>query len=111
MSASTQGGSASPADPPHVMFKIEVAGASGGGLKPEMAPERFITATQETLKGVADIIEEACAAFVARINSMETKPKECGIEFGVNAGGEAGIPFVSKGTLGANFKVSIKWTW
>ena len=111
MTDSTQGGAASPAEPPQVMFKIEVAGASGGGLKPEMAPERFINATQETLKGVAEIIEDACAAFVERINTMEAKPKECAIEFGVNAGGEAGIPFVSKGTLGANFKVSIKWTW
>jgi hypothetical protein len=94
-----------------VAFKIEVAAPSGGGLRPEMSPERFLNATQETLKGIAEIIEESCASFVDRLNTMPAKPKECAIEFGVNAGGEAGVPFVAKGTLGANFKVSLKWTW
>jgi Trypsin-co-occurring domain 1 len=100
-----------PAAATKVAFKIEVAAASGGGLRPEMSPDRFLNATQETLRGIADIIEESCAAFVERLNTMNAKPKECAIEFGVNAGGEAGVPFVAKGTLGANFKVSLKWSW
>jgi hypothetical protein len=94
-----------------VAFQIEVAAASGGGLRPEMSPERFLSATQETLRGIAEIIEESCMAFVERLDTIPAKPKECAIEFGVNAGGEGGRPFVAKGTLGANFKVSLKWTW
>lgn len=96
---------------PKVTFKIEVAPAAGGGLRPEMAPERFLEATQDTLNGIAEIIEESCSSFVKRLDKITAKPKECSIEFGVNAGGEAGVPFVAKGTMGANFKVTLKWIW
>lgn len=96
---------------PAVTFKIEIAPPAGGGVRPEGAVDRFMDATQDTFKSIGDLIESSCAAFVNQIENMTEKPKECAIEFGVNAGGEAGVPFVTKGTIAANFKVTLKWTW
>jgi hypothetical protein len=31
------------------------------------------------------------------------------MEFGLQAGGETGVPFVTKGTAQANVKVTIEW--
>jgi hypothetical protein len=36
-------------------------------------------------------------------------PDKVTIEFGLQMGGEAGVPFVTKGTAQANVKVSVEW--
>jgi Trypsin-co-occurring domain 1 len=36
-------------------------------------------------------------------------PSKVTMEFGLQAGGEKGIPFVTKGTAQANVKVTIEW--
>ena len=36
-------------------------------------------------------------------------PSKVQMEFGLQAGGETGIPFVTKGTTQANVKVTIEW--
>jgi len=36
-------------------------------------------------------------------------PTKVALEFGLQAGGETGIPFVTKGTTQANVKVTIEW--
>ena len=36
-------------------------------------------------------------------------PDKVTLEFGLQLGGEAGVPFVTKGTAQANFKVAIEW--
>ncbi|MBM3235017.1 hypothetical protein FJZ31_01830 [Candidatus Poribacteria bacterium] len=36
-------------------------------------------------------------------------PAKVTLEFGLQLGGEAGVPFVTKGTAQANFKVTIEW--
>ena len=97
-------------DSKETLFMIEIE-PTGGAVRPEMAPEKFMNATRETLNQVAAVVENSCAAFIARIADLEAKPSEIGIEFGVDAGGEAGIPFVTKGSVGANFKISLIWTW
>jgi hypothetical protein len=37
-------------------------------------------------------------------------PNELEIEFGVEMGGEMGIPLVTKGQASANFKITLKWS-
>jgi len=37
------------------------------------------------------------------------KPGEVEIEFGVELGGELGIPMITKGEAKANFKITLKW--
>jgi Trypsin-co-occurring domain 1 len=92
-------------------FKIQVGGEPGGDVQPEMATEKFIDATRDALDEIVRVLNDTCATFVAGVGALNSKPKECAIEFGVNAGGEAGIPFITKGSLGANFKANLKWVW
>ena len=37
-------------------------------------------------------------------------PDKVALEFGLQLGGEAGVPFVTKGTAQANVKVTIEWS-
>lgn len=90
-------------------FLIQVGGAAGGTVRAEAYSEDFIEGTPEHLNNVADVIDTASETFVQRLMGMASKPTGCSIEFGVNVGGEAGIPFVTKGTIGANFKVVVSW--
>ncbi|TAL03300.1 MAG: hypothetical protein EPO08_04470 [Rhodospirillaceae bacterium] len=94
--------------PPEFLIQIEQV---SGAVRPEMAPEKFIKGTKEALDQVSAMIESSCAAFVDRIGKLPAKkPSEIAIEFGVDVKAEAGI-ILTKGSLGANFKVSLKWTF
>ena len=93
-------------------LKIQIGGTPGGRqVSPEMSTEEFVNGTEERLNKVAEAISMAVDPFFSRLSQLEVKPSECTIEFGVNAGGEAGVPFVTKGTVGANFKIALKWDW
>ena len=97
-------------EPAKPTFMIQIEPISGP-IRQEMNTDKFIKATRETLNGVSGVIEESCKAFIERVAGLDSKPSEIGIEFGVDASGEAGIPLVTKGSLSANFKISLKWTW
>ena len=88
-------------------FLIQVSGQSGA--TPQASFQDFVEGSKEQFQRIAQVVEAAGQAFVDRITKIASKPTECSIEFGVNASGEAGIPFVTKGSVGANFKVTIKW--
>ena len=89
---------------------IEVEQTSGA-VRPEMSADKFVEGTRETLDHISAVVEESCSAFISRISALETKPTELSIEFGVNAAAEGGVPFVTKGSIGANFKISLTWSW
>jgi hypothetical protein len=40
----------------------------------------------------------------------EAAPSEVSVEFGITLGGEAGVPFVTKGKADATFKVTSTWS-
>ena len=80
-----------------------------GGVTPEGAREYLREFTVEDFKKIGDVIEFACNNLAKRIEDMDNKPKGYSITFGVEAGGEVGVPFVTKGTVGANFTVTLNW--
>ena len=89
-------------------FDIQVRGISGEVVA-QAAEDSLVKATPERLDKVAAVAEVVGATFVQRIMSMTSRPTSCTFEFGVNIGGEVGIPFITKGTAGAEFKVTIGW--
>ena len=91
-------------------FYIEIEQTTGA-VRPEIAQDKFIKATRETLESISKVLEASCQTFVEKIGTIKSKPSEISIEFGVDARGEGGIPLVTKGSIGANFKVSLKWSW
>jgi hypothetical protein len=87
---------------------IAVECVEGGGNVPRNAA---------SFQGIArrlDIEEElAAVAAVAEsvLNSLKAaRPGAVEIEFGVELGGEMGIPLLTKGEAKANFKVTLKWS-
>lgn len=89
-------------------FFIQVTQARGA-VTPEANTDDFVEATEEKLRQVSELIRQGCASVVDNLFSIPNPPAEIGMEFGVDVGGEAGIPFVTKGTMNANFKVSVTW--
>jgi hypothetical protein len=65
--------------------------------------------TREDFNRIASVVEKAGSSFVQSIRQMAGRPSECEIEFGISLGAEGGIPFFTKGSVAANFKVTIKW--
>jgi hypothetical protein len=81
-----------------------------GAVVPEGATEDFIRASAEKLREVAQVVKTSWQNLVSELTLMQNAPSEIALEFGVDVGAEASVPFISKGSLGANFKISIKWT-
>lgn len=59
-------------------------------------------------ENLARTIEEVGRAVMTAATALQ--PDKLGVEFGLEAGGEAGIPFVTKGTAKAAFKVALEWS-
>ncbi len=67
--------------------------------------ERFKATMVSTVRGYSKIVLDTVHKSMADLRS----PSKVTMEFGLQAGGETGIPFVTKGTAQANVKVTIEW--
>lgn len=66
---------------------------------------RFRSVVVSTIEGYTEILLEAVQA--GSVNKLT--PSKVTMEFGIQAGGETGVPFVTKGTAQANVKVTVEW--
>lgn len=66
----------------------------------------------ERLTEVGDRIGQVCNEVYEHTTAAlnVARPTELSLEFGLKLGGEAGIPFVTKGTAEATFTVKATWT-
>jgi Trypsin-co-occurring domain 1 len=67
--------------------------------------QRFRTIMSSTINGYAETLIGAIQSGLAK----DLAPSKVTMEFGIQAGGETGIPFVTKGSAQANVKVTIEW--
>lgn len=67
--------------------------------------EKFKETITNTVKGYAGTMLGAVKSSL----TGDQAPDKLQIEFGLQAGGETGVPFVTKGTAQANVKVTIEW--
>jgi hypothetical protein len=67
--------------------------------------ERFKTMMVSTVRGYSRIVLNTVQKSMTDLRS----PSKVTMEFGLQAGGETGVPFVTKGTAQANVKVTIEW--
>jgi hypothetical protein len=70
---------------------------------------------ESTIARVTDLgtfIQHACIQLYGSVKkATETiKPSEVKLTFGVKLGGEAGVPFVEKGTAEANVTIALTWS-
>ena len=66
--------------------------------------EKFKETIVQTVHGYAETVLSAVQQGITAVT-----PEKVTLEFGLQVGGEAGIPFVTKGTTQANVKVTIQW--
>lgn len=89
-------------------FSIEIA-SPGEEFSFESARDRLVDATRDKIAQVADVVGSAAESMVGKLKKLPERPTEISIEFGVNVGAEGQVPFVTKGSIGANFKVTLTW--
>jgi Trypsin-co-occurring domain 1 len=82
----------------------------GSGALPQSATGDLIEATQETLKAAARLMGTSLQSLVSEIMNATIPPSEVSLEFGVDVGAEGGVPFITKGSVGANFKIAVTWS-
>lgn len=66
---------------------------------------RFRSVLSSTIKGYTETLIDTIKD--GAVNKFT--PSKVTMEFGIQAGGETGVPFVTKGTAQANVKVTIEW--
>lgn len=64
---------------------------------------------QEAIYRILKIITESVLEPIKSHNVGMGVPKSVSFEFGLQLGGEAGIPFVTKGSANANIKITATW--
>ncbi|MDF1680680.1 CU044_2847 family protein [Ponticaulis sp.] len=84
-------------------------GNLAGGVSPQAGRGDFVEIDEEALKKVLKTVEKTWQGFAGEIGKINNPPREVAVELGVSVGGEAGVPFITKGTVGANFKVTLTW--
>jgi hypothetical protein len=64
------------------------------------------------LESVGDAAGKACVHLFEKLEAAlgEVRPNEVTVEFSITLGGEAGVPFVAKGSAEAAFSISATWT-
>jgi len=88
---------------------IAVECIEGGGNVPRNATS-FRKLAHEIEVDLEAEFESVAAVAESVLKSLKAlRPGEVEIEFGVELGGEMGIPLVTKGEAKANFKVTLKW--
>ncbi len=66
--------------------------------------DKFIKAMMSTVGGYSQIVLDA-----VKQGMSDSAPSKVTLEFGVQVGGETGIPFVTTGSAQANVKVTVEW--
>jgi len=67
--------------------------------------ERFKEMMVSTVRGYSQLVLNTVQQSMSDLHT----PSKVTLEFGLQAGGETGIPFITKGTAQANVKVTIDW--
>ena len=80
----------------------------GGGIA---GADDVVARTFDQIKKVGQAIAEVCDEIQAEIEAKlkKAKPTELTLEFSITLAGEAGVPFVTKGTAEGTFQVNVKW--
>lgn len=87
---------------------VPLEGQLGDGEVAGAAAEKVVGHLREIGRSAADVCNEVYGNALDALKVAQ--PKELVLEFGMTLGGEAGIPFVSKGTAEATFKITATWS-
>ena len=89
-------------DKPTLRIQVKNPGLSAAGVS-----DKFIDASGAVVDRIAETINGFAGEVLSKL-ALE-KPSKIKIEFGVNAGGKAGVPFVTEGSIDAHLKIEVEW--
>ena len=90
-------------------IRVQVRPLSAGGAKPQSVESTVRELGDKQLQLIGELIRKIHSQISASFAELTPKPTGVSLEFGIDAEGEVGIPFVTKGSIGANFKVTVEW--
>jgi Trypsin-co-occurring domain 1 len=90
------------------LVKIAVDCIEGGGNVPRDASNLRDVIADLDMERELGAISAVAETVLAKLKALE--PGAVEIEFGVELGGELGIPLITKGEAKANFKITLKWS-
>ena len=79
----------------------------GGEVSPQTIKSTLKKITPEQLQSAISMVGDIHKWLFAKLKEIGPQPDKVSLEFGIDAEGEVGVPFVTKGTIGANFKISM----
>lgn len=88
---------------------VQVNAQLVGAVMPLSGGDDFVSLTPEVAEKLRSCVQYLGDTLHTAVSAMMTKPSEFEMEFGISLGAEAGLPFITKGTAGTNFKVKVKW--
>ena len=91
------------------LFYIQVSDTYDGVVEPQSAEIDFVTVTPDKLERMGRTVRMAAEKILDSLKQSSVKPQAVALELGLNLSGEAGVPFVTKGSIKSNFKISITW--
>jgi len=74
---------------------------------PRKAAGTGLETVAKELVSELNVVAAMAGSILEELKRLQTSKVE--VEFGVELGGKAGIPFVTEGTANANFKVTLSW--
>ena len=80
---------------------------SNDDISDEDRTKKFQEGLESNIKNYSSMVMSAVKNGVDKENDSNLKSIE--LEFGLQIGGEAGIPFITKGTVQSNIKVKVAW--
>ncbi|MCI0606990.1 hypothetical protein L0156_28730 [bacterium] len=81
----------------------------GGVVTPQSVKGTIRKIGPEQLQAASAVVADIHKWLFAKLKEIGPEPDTVSLEFGIDAQAEAGIPFITKGTIGANFRVSMEW--
>jgi hypothetical protein len=93
-----------------ILIQVEPR-APGEALTPQSADGKLRELTAAQIDAIGRQITTISKAITDRLKKDELTPKEFSIEFGIGIEVEGGVPFVAKGTVETNFKITATWDW
>jgi hypothetical protein len=89
---------------------VQVRQPAGGTATPQSFAQTLRKLDAKDFDALTALAREIEGTIFGALKTGDHIPTKLALEFGLDVGGEAGVPFVTKGTIGANFKISLEWT-
>ena len=94
---------------PPLDIKIQVVPLPVGGASPQALLSSLKTLSPDQLAAIGNLVDQVQRWLIAKLDQAAPRPSGVSLEFGVDVAGEGGVPFITKGSIGANFKVKMEW--